>query len=303
MSPHHTRMTPEQSGNRRSMAFRMLTVVVLALTWHWAPTFVYGHAAIDERIAALTEQIEERPDDPYLYLKRGELYRVHEDWASAMADYRHAERLVPDLPDIHFYKGRMWLEAGHPEEARPSLDRFISVQPNHANALLTRARVLSQLGDYLASAADYKHVIAQVDRPTPELYIEYAHALVSAGPEHVDRGVQTLDAGIARLGPLITLIQYAVEIESRHGRYEKALARIERLPPALKRQPVWLKRRGDVLYAAGREKEARTVYTRALTAIDNLPPRRRGVKAMVALKTDLRSWLDPDLKNASYHRR
>ena len=58
------------------MAFRNLTVIVLALTWHWAPGFVSGHAPIDERIAALTEQIKASPDDPHLYLKRGELHRT-----------------------------------------------------------------------------------------------------------------------------------------------------------------------------------------------------------------------------------
>lgn len=273
------------------MGLRCLIAIVLAVAWCGAPMPVYAHADLLERIAAVTEQITAHPDDPVLYLKRGELHRVHQDWAAALADYLQAERLAPDLPQVAYYTGRMWLEADRPELARPALDRFLVVQPHHADALLTRARALARLGERLAAAQDLEQAIAQLDSPAPEPYLERARLLVAEGVAHMDAGLQTLDAGIIRLGPLVTLIQFAIEVEAERGRYTAALARLESLPLAVKRQPVWLKRHGDLLRAAGREMEAQTSYTAALTAIEKLPLQRRTAQAMAELEAGLRLLL------------
>ena len=60
-----------------------------------------------------------------------------------------------------------------------------------------------------------------------------ARLLVTAGDGHAEAGLQRLDQGIARLGPVVTLIGYAIEIETGLGQYGDALARFDLLPTLL----------------------------------------------------------------------
>ncbi|MCH7781151.1 MAG: hypothetical protein IH848_09905, partial [Acidobacteria bacterium] len=45
-----------------------------------------AHPGINEQITALDERIAATPTDATLYLRRGELYRIHRDWAQAESD-------------------------------------------------------------------------------------------------------------------------------------------------------------------------------------------------------------------------
>ena len=113
----------------------------------------------------------------------------------------------------------------------------------------------------------------------------------TVGPDYVDEALAGLDEGIARLGPLVTLIQYAVSMEVARGQYDAALARIEALPVGVQSGPAWLARRGDILVEAGRLNEARVTYIVAKQAILDLPPARRQSRAMAALEVHLRGAL------------
>jgi tetratricopeptide (TPR) repeat protein len=252
---------------------------------------VLAHADIVERIADLDRAIAQHPNEWALYLKRGELHRLHRNWAAALEDYDRAERIATELPDIHFYRGRMWYEAGEPEAARAALDRFLTLRPNHVDALITRSRVLAELGNYLAGAKDLTRAIAVSKTPTPELYLERARHLAAAGPSYVSQALSGLDEAIALLGPLVTLINYAVELEVTHGRPVGALARLDLLPKRIAGQPHWLAWRGDLLMAAGKQEDAKEAYLAGLQAIERLPETRRKTRAMSALESKLRTGL------------
>lgn len=267
---------------------RLLTVLIAVCGA--APGTLYAHAEIDARVAAVAKQIVADPRNAELYLKRAELHRLHQDWAAALADYQRAEQLARHL-EVVFYRGRMWLNAGRLDLAKSALDHFLRIKPHHANALRVRARVLSRLGDPLAAADDLDKAITRFDTPTPDLYLERARLLVSAGSAHSDRALRGLDQGIARFGPLVTLIQFAVDVETARGRHTAALTRIDALPDGVKHLPLWLARRGDSLAAAGHAKEAKVAYAAALTAIERLPTRRRRTSAVAALETRLRQSL------------
>jgi predicted Zn-dependent protease len=264
----------------------------LIAVWIGAPAMVLAHADILERITALDREIREGPQSAALYLKRGELHRLHRDWPAALADYEQAARLEPQNPAVNYYRGRMWLEAGEPERARPALDRFLAARPDHADALLTRSRALAYLGERLAAAGDLTRAIALLDAPTPEVYLERARLLRAEGPDYTDRALAGLDEGIARLGPMVTLIQFAIELERAHGRYLSALDRLDGLPEGPAGQPAWLRVRGDLLLAAGKREEARAAYAAGLEVIESHPPARRNLRANSELATRLRSSLE-----------
>jgi len=266
--------------------WRRLLALLMAVCWA-APVTLGAHADVDARVAALDRQIAANLRNGELYLKRAELHRLHQDWDVALADYQRAEQLTPDL-EVDFYRGRMWLDAGRLDLAKSALDHFLRIKPNHANALRVRARVLARRGDRLAAAADLSKALARLHKPTPDLYLERAQLLVSAGSAHIDGALRGIDQAIARFGPLVTLIQFAVDVETNRGHHMAALARIHTLPDVVKQLPTWMARRGDILLVAGHRKEAKVAYTAALTAIKRLPTQRRRTRAVVTLENRLR---------------
>ncbi len=268
-----------------------LAAAFIVAVWLLSPATAFAHADIVERISAFDQQILQAPDSAALYFKRGELHRLHRDWPAALADYDQAARLDPENPAVHYYRGRMRLEAGDPAQARPLLDRFLAARPDHADALLIRSRALTRLGEGLAAADDLTHAIALFDSPTPEVYLERARALVIAGPAHTGRALNGLDAGIARLGPLVTLLQYATAIERSDGRHQQALERIDTLPDMIRLQPTWLAIRGDILRDIGDIEQAQATYRAGLETIKTYPPARRNSRATVVLETRLRASL------------
>src|SRR3954468_20383167 len=69
----------------------------------------FGHGDLHERITALSEQIAAAPGKADLYLQRGEVYRNHEDWDLALADYDRADQLDPDNRVVVYARARLFL--------------------------------------------------------------------------------------------------------------------------------------------------------------------------------------------------
>lgn len=260
-----------------------------------APLSVRAHADILERIAELDRQVAARPDSRSLYLRRGELHRLHGDWLAALGDYERATNLASGQAtvesDVEFYKGRTWLEANQPDLALSLLDRFLKREPGHVGALLARSRSLARLKKPLAAVEDLTRVIELVDAPSPELYLERSRLLVSKGVNRVDEGLRGVDEGIARLGPMVTLVQFAVEAEQQRGRHRSALERLRGLPDGVRTKPRWLALRGDLLAAGGQVPAAQAAFADALSSIVNLPATRRQTRAMAELEAEIRQKL------------
>jgi tetratricopeptide (TPR) repeat protein len=253
-----------------------------------APRGVRAHGDVHEQIAALTQQIEQEPRKVELFLRRGELHRAHQDWDAALADFDYAGTLEPKLPDLDFHRGVLFYEARWPLAARVALDRFLSRNTNHTEALIIRARVLLQLGQHRAAVRDFTQALGHATRPQPEIYLERAQALAAEGGACVDDALKGLDEGIQKLGPLVTLQLCAVDLEVRQKRFGAALARLDKAAAQARRTETWLARRGEILRQAGREQEARESFKAALAAIEQLPPMQRSVPAIRELEQRLR---------------
>ncbi len=161
-----------------------------------------AHQQISLELDRLNAEIVEHPNDAELYVQRSDLYRLNREWALVELDLETAVGLTPDDPDLQFYLGRLWFEAGRPAAARSALDRFIAARPGHVPGLVIRGRALGALGDRLAAAADYDRVIARLDPPEPEHTLQRARWLVAEGGAHVDAGLRGIDEAIGRLGRL-----------------------------------------------------------------------------------------------------
>ena len=263
-----------------------LTVVIAMLTLLTA-TVLAAHEGLHEQIVEVTRQLMREPKNARLYLRRGELYRLHGEWKSALADYRRAESLDPHLEEVKLGRGRLYYEAKKPTLAKLWLDRFLAVNPDHADALVTRGRILVILRHRLAAVKDYSRAIDLLDRPKPEYYIERASTLVAEG--RGNEALKGIEEGIKKLGPIVTLQLFAIDLELSGGRYDAALSRLDQISSQSPRKENWLARRGEILRQAGRGPEARGAFQAALAAIESLPPHHRVSKATRELEARIRA--------------
>jgi len=261
---------------------RSLLVVGLLL-----PSFASAHGPLHEHIQRLTKEIEQFPDSADLYLQRGELHRHHQNWKSALADYTIAESLAPSLAMVDLCRGKLFLDAGDPKQAKAVLDCFLAKAPNDAEGLLTRGRALVQLGLHSPAADDFTRAIQNLEMPQPEFYYERSQALVAAG--RLIEALHGIDEGIARLGEIVTLQVYAIDLEIKLQCYDAALARVEKVASQSPRKEKWLARRGEILQMAGRDEEARQAFQAALREIESLSSRHRNTKAVIDLEKRVRA--------------
>lgn len=265
-----------ESRNRK---FALLCIMLIA------PGLAVPDEDLHLRIERLSARIDAAPADYQLHVRRGELYRQHADFEGALADFAEAARTGPPefQSSVDFLRGRTWLDAGRPDIALPVLDRFVKAQPEHVGGRLVRARVHEALDQFEAAIWDYSVAIKLQDRPSPDLYLDRARLQASDRVNRPDDSLRGIDEGIATLGPLVTLLQFAIELETRRDNFEAAMQRIAALPERVQSQPRWLVRRADLLQRAGRIEEAQGVYAAAFVAIESLPKNRRNTRANTAL--------------------
>jgi tetratricopeptide (TPR) repeat protein len=261
-----------------------LAVALLSLT---APA-VRAHGDLHNQIADLDRRIAAAPTDAALVLRRAELHRIHREWTAADADYVRVLALEPRHPEAAWLRARAALESGNAAAALAQLDRYLAQHPEHAGARLTRARALVASARAPEAVSDFALAIDRLPQPEPDHFLEWADAQRAAGlPPALQ--LATIDRGLRRLGPVPALEALALEIEIATGRYDDALARIDRQTALAARKESLLFRRAQVLARAGRRDEALAAYRASLEAIERLPDSLRGVKAIGQLAEQARA--------------
>jgi tetratricopeptide (TPR) repeat protein len=249
-----------------------------------------AHEGLEVQIARLTEQIEREPDRAILYFRRGELHRMHEDWAAARRDLERAAAGDPDLAAADLALGRLWNQTGEPRRALAALDRFLTRRPDHGEALLERARARAGIHDRAGALEDFGRAIARLDAPRPEHYIERSELL--RGDKRLDEAIRGLEEGLAKVGRVLPLQLAVLDLEVEAGRTDAALARVDEIARSAERKDLWLARRGEILRRAGRDAQAAEAFRSALTSIDALPAARRRTKFTRDLEAKLRAELE-----------
>jgi tetratricopeptide (TPR) repeat protein len=241
---------------------------------------------MDRRIAA-------SPGDGALYIARSELLRERGAWTPALADLDRAEQLDPGLAPVHLHRAELLVALGSFADAREEVERFLEREPEALDGYLTRARIRVASAAPLEAAADYDCVIDGIRPPAlpnPEIYLERARALASAG--ELERALRGLGEGLGRLGPATALELETIALEIRRGATDDALARLDRLTERSPRKDLWLARRADLLEQAGCAEAAYHTYREALREIERLPASRRATQQTVDLEATARLALE-----------
>lgn len=244
---------------------------------------VFAHGDLHEQIERTSREIAARPGDAALYLKRGELHRLHREWAAAFADYAQTERLDRAIAGVELGRARAFADQKQWTEAEAAITRYIARVPANEAALALRAEIRDNL--HKPSSSDWSAAIAASAEPRVDYYIALAESHSRYGSH--DAALRAIDAGLAKLGPLVTLRQWAVEALAKQRRYDEAITRLDSLIAEAPRKESWLARKAELQRAASQFDRARETALAARGAIGQLPSRVQQTKAMLDLAARL----------------
>lgn len=255
---------------------------------------------ISEMLEILTRDIEASPNNTELLLQRARMLILAKKYDQAMADLNQAARLKPS-PELEREKARVLIEAGWSDEGLKQADSYIAANPKDADAYTLRARLYARQGRIPEANQDYAKALENSPEPSLDLYFERARVLTTPDGAYLKEALATLNDGVKRLGPVITLEQAALELERRLGNYDAALSRLDGMIKRMPMKDTYLAQKGDVLAQAGRYEEARGAYQQALDEIAKLPPFKKNLSAKQQFEKELRTLVDKntDLRGRS----
>jgi tetratricopeptide (TPR) repeat protein len=266
----------------RAVAYWVGPLLVL-----WLATSAAGHGEITQQIRELNAAIALTPEDASLHLRRGELHRIHRDFAAATVDINRAEALGADPREAAICHGRALLEAGRLEAALLPLARVIELDPENGRAWVLRGRALAELGRLAEAVHAFDRAIATLPTPDPDVFL--ARAVVQREAGDLSAALAGLDEGVAQLGPLVVLQEPALEIEFALGRVDAALARLDSVARQAAWPTPWLVRRAEALADAGRPVEARLLLVDARAALGKRTRRDPDLEARIDLTLSMLS--------------
>lgn len=262
---------------------RLLAMVLLCLPLH-----VLAHGDAHERIHQIDAQLERKPGNADLHLRRGQIYLEERHAAEARADFERALVLDPGLHAARYFLSDALLLSGQPAPAETQVLQFIQAQAPEQKGALSRGYWL--LGEIrfalrrpVEAVAAYEQAFSHTAEPTPSHYRSYIDACLAAGGQHLDEARLVLDQAMAKGGAVDALLEMAVEVEMKAGHTESALRRMESWIAQGKSLPFLHYRRAEILAGAERLPEARQALAVAGAALADIPERRRKSKAYAEL--------------------
>jgi predicted Zn-dependent protease len=248
-----------RSGIYHFLTLRRLLLLALLLA---LPAAVLAHPELQAQIDLVSGQIVADAGNAGLYLKRGNLYRRHQDWEAAYRDFDRARELDPSLRDVDWLEGRALVDAGRYREGERMLSSYLEAAPDNASALQTRARARSSLGRHLEAAADYGRAIEHAEQPSPGLFDFQARELAAAGPENFPEAAAVAAAGLDRFPGEVSLLGLSTDFALAAGDADAASRQLDQLKPGLEVLPQWELRRALVQCLEGDQATARETFVK-----------------------------------------
>ena len=245
---------------------KLLPAILALLCSAGSPSRVDAHPPLSESEAHLEVALDESPANAELHLQRAMLHRKRSNWDAAAASYRRAAVLGADAHGVDVALAQVYLAADRLPDAIAQIEHSLEHRPNHAGALITRARIQKALGNDDAAAIDYQRGVALLEHPEPAVVREAMAAQVAAAKS--EAALEVADTATRKVGVLVSIALPAIEVERALGRPDAALARIDALLAQAPQQVLWLAERGAILESAGRLDEARTTYEETVSLLD-----------------------------------
>ena len=194
-----------------------------------------AHPALESRLAKLDAWLAEAPEEPSLYLLRGEALSRHGDIDLAEKDFKTA--LVLGSPGAaHLSLARHYLRHSAPREALLHGDRHLAVGGQHAEIHRLRALALSALNRPKQALDAWRVFFDSVNDVHPGDYVSAASLL--AADDRTAADALLVDA-VGRVGNATSLVRMGTDLAVESGDYQAAIAWWKRLAPAMSENPAW----------------------------------------------------------------
>lgn len=199
-----------------------------------------AHTDLELQIQALDQQLANDPHNEELLLRRGDLYRRHEDFELAAQDFEAVRGVNPANSEVNFYQGRLALETGHAEQAQVFLSSYVQSDPRHAAAWVMLGRAELQINLIAAAAQSFDTAIGLSEAPSPELYRLKALALVADNRAY--ESLQAIDVALEQWPGQVNLVGPGCDIALAQNLPGRAQAYLDDLPSQLLAIDRWRER-------------------------------------------------------------
>ncbi len=263
---------------------------VLAATALWLPApALFAHGDVHESIAAVSKEIEAKPDKAGLYFERASLYAQFDHFAEALDDLAKVNAIEPenDLPKA--LCGNILRRSGKPAEARVEQEAFLKKHPQHAQVRFDYAQTLADLKEPAAALRELDVLIAAAEHPAPDAVAMRLRLTEATGAA---AALTWLNDFLTK-HPLPVFQEEALRLEIKLGRNAAALQRMDAMIAKAPRPESLCLRKAELLAATGDKQGAQAAARAAQAAIARLPAHIRSTKASTDLETKATKFLSP----------
>lgn len=256
-----------------------------------SPMTARAHGPGLDEINKISAQIAETGDSAQLYVKRARVFQDNQHWQEALSDFNKAAQLDPGYVEFDLDRAHLSYDAGEYLSALDFVNLYLLRHQSTTEALLLQARIYLALAQHQKAVESYELALSDLSatdgRPSPEWYVEFADTLIVTGNKR--KALQVLQQGINQLGAINVFQVKAAELEVDLGLFKSALKRIDQLLGQSQRKDIWLSRRADILFKAGRKAEAQQAYQEASAALQRLPLRMQNLSVSKELAKTLQA--------------
>ncbi len=217
---------------------------------------VVAHPDLVLQIESLGIQLESNPTDSELLIKRGDLYRRHEDYPAAARDFAVARKIDPGDLLLDFYDAHLLFDSGKPEAAERHFEKYLISHPQHAKAWALRGETSIRLKQAEPAAVYFANAITYAQSASPSLYRSQILSLLSTGQARWGDASQVVDQGLAHFGLEVSLLGLGIDIALASNQPLRAMQYLETLPDALRKLSQWQIRIQTTSCLASKDAEA-----------------------------------------------
>ena len=228
-----------------------------------------GHGETNDIVKRLNEEIHQDPENLDLILKRARLQIRLQRGEAALGDLRTLRVEQPENLELVFLTGQAFKLNGNVEAAESQFRAYLEKKPRAVKVLVELSEVQASQEWHRDAAETWDRVVQVQVPPLPDYYLRRAKAYRDAND--FQTAIEGLDVAQERLGPLVSIQKFAIELAIESGDLNQAIQRIDNLVGQLPRKESWLLRKAELLVRMSAFEKAEEELSLARNALAALP--------------------------------
>ncbi len=174
--PHERKVKPQVAAKKTPVAVVVVAIVLLsgiAFAWTLVSQFLSPHKEVtgttgfhrperflDRTLTQWTNEIEKSPDDPELYLNRGNLHAMRDERTNAIDDFTQALKLKPNYLQALANRSFGYMNIAQYDKALVDANKLVTLVPDSAEGYAKRGMIYESCDMFGEAVADYQRAIA-----------------------------------------------------------------------------------------------------------------------------------------------